>query len=68
MRFASWRHRHIVEAHEDGTILRDEIDYEPPLRFIGRALAPLLVQKLLQRLFNYRHEVTRDWCERKDEG
>jgi len=57
--FHSWRHRHIVEAHEDGTILRDEIDYEPPLGFIGRALAPFLVQKRLQRLFNYRHEVTR---------
>ena len=61
--FRSWRHRHIVEAHEDGTILRDEIDYEPPLGFIGRALAPLLVQKRLQRLFDYRHDVTRRWCE-----
>ena len=59
--FRSWRHRHIVEAHEDGTILRDEIDYEPPLGFIGRAMAPLLVQKRLQRLFDYRHDVTRRW-------
>ena len=61
--FRSWRHRHIVEGHEAGAILRDEIDYEPPLGFIGRAMAPLLVQKRLQKLFDYRHDVTRRWCE-----
>jgi len=64
--FRSWRHRHIVEADNDGAILRDEIDYEPPLWFLGRALAPILVQKRLQRLFDYRHEVTRRWCEAKE--
>ncbi len=61
--FRSWRHRHIVEAHEDGAILRDEIDYEPPLGFVGRAVAPFLVQKRLQKLFDYRHAVSRRWCE-----
>jgi ligand-binding SRPBCC domain-containing protein len=64
--FRSWRHRHIVEADNDGAILRDEIDYEPPLWFLGRALAPILVQKRLQKLFDYRHEVTRRWCEGKE--
>lgn len=63
--FRSWRHRHIVEAGNDGAILRDEIEYEPPLWFLGRALAPILVQKRLQKLFDYRHEVTRRWCEGK---
>jgi ligand-binding SRPBCC domain-containing protein len=67
--FRSWRHRHIVEASSDGAILRDEIDYEPPLGLLGRLLAPVLIQKRLQKLFDYRHEVTRKWCEkRKDEG
>ncbi|MGH9931937.1 MAG: SRPBCC family protein [Pyrinomonadaceae bacterium] len=65
--FHSWRHRHIVEPHARGAILRDEIDYEPPLGFLGRAFAPLLVQKRLQRLFDYRHEATRRWCKGKDE-
>lgn len=66
--FRSWRHRHIVESHAEGAILRDEIDYEPPLGFLGRALAPLLVQKRLQKLFDYRHEVTRGWCEGREGG
>lgn len=65
--FRSWRHRHIVEPHADGAILRDEIDYEPPLGFVGRALAPLIVRKRLQKLFDFRHEVTRQWCEEKEE-
>jgi ligand-binding SRPBCC domain-containing protein len=66
--FRSWRHRHIVAPNADGAMLRDEIDYEPPLGFLGRALAPLLVQKRLEKLFAYRHEVTRRWCEGKDEA
>lgn len=66
--FRSWRHRHVVEPHVDGAILRDEIDYEPPLGFFGRAVAPVLVQKRLQKLFDYRHEVTRRWCEGQEEG
>lgn len=61
--FRSWRHRHIVESHADGAILRDEIDYKPPLGFLGRALAPWLIERRLQKLFNYRHQVTRQWCE-----
>lgn len=61
--FRSWRHRHIVEPHAEGAILRDEIDYEPPLGLLGRAIAPLLVQKRLEKLFNYRHDATRRWCE-----
>jgi ligand-binding SRPBCC domain-containing protein len=64
--FRSWRHRHIVEPVSVGAILRDEIDYEPPLGFLGRLLAPILIQKRLQKLFDYRHEATRQWCEGKE--
>jgi len=61
--FRSWRHRHTVEPHAGGATLRDEVEYEPPLGPLGRALAPLLVEPRLRRLFDYRHEVTREWCE-----
>jgi ligand-binding SRPBCC domain-containing protein len=63
--FRNWRHRHLVEPHPDGATLRDEIDYEPPLGFIGRALALRLIESRLQKLFDYRHQVTREWCEKK---
>ena len=61
--FKSWRHQHMIEPHPDGALLRDQIDYEPPLGFLGRALAPLLIERRLEKLFAYRHEVTRKWCE-----
>ncbi len=61
--FRSWRHRHVIQPHADGAILHDEVDYELPLGFIGRAVAPLLVQKRLEKLFAYRHQITKQWCE-----
>jgi len=66
--FRRWRHRHIIEPHAGGAVLRDDIEYEPPMGFLGRIFAPLLVQRRLRRLFEFRHEVTRQACERKDEG
>jgi ligand-binding SRPBCC domain-containing protein len=65
--FKSWRHRHLVEPHELGAVLRDDIEYEPPFAIFGRLAAPLLVDRRLRRLFDYRHEVTRRWSERNDE-
>lgn len=61
--FKSWRHRHLVEPHPSGAVLRDEVEYEPPLGAPGRFAAPLFIEPRLRRLFDYRHEVTRRWCE-----
>ncbi len=62
--FRSWRHRHFVRPHAAGAVLRDEIEYEPPLGPLGRLAAPLLVERRLRRTFEHRHRVTREWCER----
>ena len=64
--FRSWRHRHVVEPHAAGALLRDQIDYVPPLGFLGRAVAPLFITSRLQELFDYRHEVTIRWCEARE--
>lgn len=61
--FKRWRHRHIVKPHAEGAILRDEIDYQPPLGIIGRIVSPLFIEPRLARLFDYRHAATREWCE-----
>lgn len=61
--FRSWRHRHVIEPHNDGAILRDEIDYEPPLWIVGKLANRITIEPRLRRLFEYRHEVTRRWCE-----
>lgn len=64
--FAAWRHRHIVTPHETGAILRDEIEYEPPLWIFGALAAPFAIVPKLEKMFAYRHEVTRKWCEEGD--
>lgn len=61
--FKLWRHRHLVEPHEQGGVLRDEIEYVPPFGVPGRLAAPVLIVPRLRRLFEYRHAVTRAWCE-----
>jgi len=61
--FRKWRHRHIVIPHKDGSILRDEIEFEPPLAIFGPLAAPMAIRPRLEKMFTYRHEVTRRWCE-----
>ena len=61
--FKSWRHRHIITPHAEGAVLRDEIEYEPPMWFLGALAAPFAVVPKLEKMFDFRHEVTRKWCE-----
>lgn len=64
--FKSWRHRHIIKPHDsEGAILRDEVHYEPPLGALGRLFAPIAIVPKLRSMFDYRHRVTRAWCEQK---
>ncbi len=61
--FHKWRHQHLILPHESGAILRDEIEYEPPFWIFGQLAAPFAVVPKLEKMFAYRHEVTRKWCE-----
>ncbi|MCA1624683.1 MAG: SRPBCC family protein [Acidobacteria bacterium] len=61
--FKSWRHRHIIEPHEEGATLKDEIEFKPPFWILGRIAAPFVVLPKLEKMFAYRHAVTRKWCE-----
>ena len=61
--FKSWRHRHIIEPHEEGAILKDEIEFEPPFWIFGKIATPFAVLPKLEKMFAYRHAVTRKWCE-----
>lgn len=58
--FASWTHRHEFEDDgQGGTILRDVVDYAPPLGLIGALVGGPLLDSRLAKLFDYRHEVVR---------
>ena len=64
--FKSWRHRHIVLPHETGAILRDEIEFVPPMSIIGKAVAPSLIVTKIEKMFAHRHEVTRKYFEEEN--
>lgn len=58
--FARWYHRHrFLDDGAGGTLLRDEVEYELPLGFLGRWLGGWLIRRKLERMFAYRHETTR---------
>ncbi|MGE3957336.1 MAG: cyclase [Vicinamibacterales bacterium] len=59
--FRSWRHVHrIIPTGASTCILEDRIDYELPFGPLGDLAAHLIVEPRLRRLFDYRHQVTRD--------
>ena len=58
--FGYWDHRHIFRDNDDkGSRLVDEITYREPMGFLGRFLAGNMIYNKLDRMFRYRHEVTR---------
>lgn len=65
--FAEWYHRHRFLGDGDGgTILRDEVEYRPPFGFVGRWLGGVLVRRKLERMFEYRHRITRELVESRE--
>ena len=62
--FKRWLHRHIVTPlGPDRCTLTDDIDYELPLGGLGALFGGPFARASLQRLFDYRHQVTREACE-----
>lgn len=62
--FSSWLHQHIVTPQgPDRCLLTDDIEYELPLGFVGRVFGGWIARRMLDRMFDYRHAVTREACE-----
>jgi len=54
--FEHWRHIHRFEDSGHGTsVLRDEIEWEPPLGAAGDKFGVPIVEKDLDRMFRFRH-------------
>ncbi len=63
--FSYWLHRHIVEpVSENESILTDDIEYALPLGAVGNFFGGWFARRELERLFEFRHDVTRQACER----
>jgi len=61
--FAKWLHTHrFVEDPSGGTRLIDDVEYELPLGKLGAIFGGALVRAQLEKMFAYRHQVTREAC------
>ena len=63
--FGYWLHRHIFHDNGDGSsTLEDNITYAPPLGKVGDCLAGGLIASKLDKMFKYRHLITKEDIER----
>jgi ligand-binding SRPBCC domain-containing protein len=60
--FRRWRHLHIIKPHPAGAVLRDEIEYELPLGFIGELTAPFMIVPRWKKSLSIAI-VSPEWCE-----
>jgi ligand-binding SRPBCC domain-containing protein len=64
--FASWVHRHIVRsAGPDRCVLEDRVEYTLPLGVLGELVGGGHVRRKLVRMFDYRHQATREAVEKR---
>jgi ligand-binding SRPBCC domain-containing protein len=59
--FRRWQHTHsferLVKSGVDGTLLRDEVEYEVGFGIVGRALETVVFQQMFRATFNFRKRV-----------
>lgn len=52
-----WHHFHGFIENEDGVLMKDTVDYELPLGFLGEIAQSLLVKKKVEGIFDYRYQI-----------
>jgi ligand-binding SRPBCC domain-containing protein len=52
--YRSWRHEHIFEEVQEGTLVTDHVRYSLPLGILGEIVHALIVNRQLRRIFDYR--------------
>ena len=52
-----WHHHHEFIPNEKGVLMKDTVDYELPMGFLGELAHAVFVKKKLEHIFGYRHAV-----------
>lgn len=61
--FSAWVHMHRFEAVSESTDLVDSIEFALPGGLLAEKVAGWFVRRQLNRMFEYRHQVTKRACE-----
>lgn len=62
-----WNHFHEFIPNDKGVLMKDTVDYELPLGFLGTIVHRLLVQKKLKNIFDFRYQVLEKMFNSKSE-
>jgi ligand-binding SRPBCC domain-containing protein len=57
--YALWNHEHFFVAQNGGTTMRDHVSYALPFGPIGRLAHRIVVQRDVERLFDFRADAMR---------
>ncbi|MXS72822.1 hypothetical protein GSF70_16545 [Flavobacteriaceae bacterium W22] len=60
-----WNHRHDFIENENGVLMKDTVDYELPLGFLGEIAHGIFVKKKLENIFDYRTKVLEEMFNQK---
>jgi ligand-binding SRPBCC domain-containing protein len=57
--YGLWHHRHTFAEVAGGTVIEDEVHYAAPFGAFGELAQPLLIERVLRRIFDYRQQAVR---------
>ncbi|CEJ69676.1 hypothetical protein BN1195_01978 [Chryseobacterium oranimense G311] len=60
-----WHHHHEFIPNEKGILMKDTVDYELPLVFLGEIAHTVFVKKKLEYIFDYRYAVLEEMFNKK---
>lgn len=60
-----WNHHHEFIVNEEGVLMKDTVDYELPLGFLGEIVHTIFVRKKLEHVFSYRYKVLEERFNKK---
>jgi ligand-binding SRPBCC domain-containing protein len=61
--FKHWRHAHLFEPRDGGTLMTDDVDYASPLGLLGRAADALFLVRYMTRLLSTRNDYIKKLAE-----
>lgn len=55
-----WHHEHHFETVDNGVLMSDIVSYELPFGILGKMAHPILVQRKLNEIFDFRFEIVEE--------
>ncbi|WP_313581786.1 SRPBCC family protein [Chishuiella sp.] len=52
-----WNHHHEFIPNQNGVLMKDTVDYELPLGFLGKIAHAIIVKDKLNKIFDYRYKI-----------